>query len=86
MAIQQTKISEEELKEMETFQQLIGNLTYQLGQLALKELNLQEEKKILEDQYHQMIKQETALGNKLREKYGADTQIDLKTGEIIQSK
>ena len=69
---------------METFQQLIGNLTYQLGQLALKELNLQEEKKVLEEQYHQMIEQEIALGNKLREKYGANAQIDLKTGEIIQ--
>lgn len=85
MAIKQTKVTEEELKEMETFQQLIGNLTYQLGQLALKELNLQEEKKVLEDQYHQMIDQEVKLGNKLREKYGADAQIDLKTGEIIQA-
>jgi len=85
MAIKQTKVTEEELKEMETFQQLIGNLTYQLGQLALKELNLKEEKKVLEDQYQKMIEEEVKLGNKLREKYGAKAQIDLKTGEIIQA-
>ena len=35
MAIQQTKITEEELKELENFQQTINAITYQLGQLSL---------------------------------------------------
>ena len=84
MAIQQTKITEEELKELENFQQTINTITFQLGQLALKKLNLETEEDILETQYSNLLKTEKELGDRLKEKYG-DSQIDLKTGELIQS-
>ena len=84
MAIQQTKITEEELKELENFQQTINAITFQLGQLALKKLNLETEEDILETQYSNLLKTEKELGDRLKEKYG-DSQIDLKTGELIQS-
>ena len=85
MAIKQTKITEEELKELENFQQTINAITFQLGQLALKKLNLETEEDILETQYSNLLKTEKELGDRLKEKYG-DSQIDLKTGELIQSK
>ena len=84
MAIQQNKISEEELKALEDFQQNINVITYQLGQLALRRLNLEKEEENLEIQYDQILLQEKELGDRLKEKYGS-AQIDLKTGEIIQS-
>ena len=84
MAIQQTKVTEEELKELENFQQNINVITYQLGQLALRKLNLEKEEENLEIQYDQILLQEKELGDRLKEKYGT-AQIDLKTGEIIQS-
>ena len=84
MAIKQTKVTEEELKELENFQQNINIITYQLGQLALRKLNLEKEEENLEIQYDQILLQEKELGDRLKEKYGT-SQIDLKTGEIIQS-
>jgi hypothetical protein len=84
MAIQQNKISEEELKALEDFQQNINVITYQLGQLALRKLNLEKEEENLEIQYDQILLQEKELGDRLKEKYGS-AQIDLKTGEIIPS-
>jgi len=51
MAIQQTKVTEEELKELESFQQNISVITYQLGQLTLKKLNLKKEEEIVNAQY-----------------------------------
>jgi len=83
MAIKQTKVTEEELKELENFQQNINVITYQLGQLALRKLNLEKEEENLEVQYDQILLQEKELGDRLKEKYGS-AQIDLKTGEIIQ--
>jgi len=83
MAIKQTKVTEEELKELENFQQNINLITYQLGQLELRKLNLKKEKENLEIQYDQILLQEKELGDRLKEKYGT-AQIDLKTGEIIQ--
>jgi|TARA_B110000977_G_C10693679_1_gene344535 hypothetical protein len=84
MAIQQTKITEEELKELENFQQTINAITYQLGQLSLRKLNLESEENNLKTQYSDLLLTERKLGDKLKEKYG-DSQIDLKTGELIQS-
>ena len=84
MAIQQTKITEDELKELTDFQQSINTITFQLGQVALRRLNLEQEVEVLEIQYTKLIQVEKQLGDKLKEKYG-DSQIDLKTGELTLS-
>jgi hypothetical protein len=84
MAIKKTKITEEELKELENFQQTINTITFQLGQLSLRKLNLESEENNLKNQYSNLLQTEKELGDKLKEKYG-NSQIDLKTGEITQS-
>ena len=84
MALKQTKITEDELKQLTDFQQNINVITYQLGQVALKRLNLDQEEEALEIEYTKLLQVEKQLGNNLKEKYG-DSQIDLKTGEITQS-
>jgi hypothetical protein len=84
MALKQTKITEDELKQLTDFQQNINVITYQLGQVALKRLNLDQEEEALEIEYTKLLQVEKELGNNLKEKYG-DSQIDLKTGEITQS-
>ena len=84
MALKQTKITEDELKQLTDFQQSINVITYQLGQVALKRLNLDQEEEALEIEYTKLLKVEKELGDNLKEKYG-DSQIDLKTGEITQS-
>jgi len=84
MALKQTKITEDELKQLTDFQQNINVITYQLGQVALKRLNLDQEEEALEIEYTKLLQIEKQLGDNLKEKYG-DSQIDLKTGEITQS-
>ena len=84
MVLKQTKITEDELKQLTDFQQNINVITYQLGQVALKRLNLDQEEEALEIEYTKLLQVEKELGNNLKEKYG-DSQIDLKTGEITQS-
>jgi hypothetical protein len=84
MALKQTKITEDELKQLTDFQQNINVITYQLGQVALKRLNLDQEEEVLEIEYTKLLQVEKNLGDNLKEKYG-DSQIDLKTGEITQS-
>ena len=84
MALKQTKITEDELKQLTDFQQSINVITYQLGQVALSRLNLDQEEEALEIEYTKLLQIEKQLGDNLKEKYG-DSQIDLKTGEITQS-
>ena len=84
MAIKQTKVTEEELKEIKNFQNEIDVITYQLGQLTLKKLNLKKEKELVNIQYEQLLLKEKEIGDKLKEKYG-NAQIDLKTGNITSN-
>ena len=84
MAIKETKVTDEELKELENFQQNINVITYQLGQLALRKLNIKEEEEVLQTRYKQLLLEEKEIGDKLKEKYG-DASIDLKTGAITNS-
>ena len=81
MALQQNKVTEEELKEIEQFQRNINELTFQLGQIALRRMDLDQQEEILESKHLELLKEERQLGDKLKEKYGT-AQIDLKTGEL----
>tara|TARA_B100001063_G_C16754276_1_gene552156 strand:+ start:280 stop:537 length:258 start_codon:yes stop_codon:yes gene_type:complete len=82
MAIQENKATQEELDLIKNFQDSIQNITIKLGQLELKKLNIKKEKEILDLEYEKLINEEKELGDNLKEKYG-NSQIDLKTGEII---
>ena len=85
MAIKQTKVTDEELKQISEFQTSIDRLTIQLGQLSLKKLSLEKEEEYLESEYEKILEKEKQLGDNLKEKYG-EAQIDLKTGEIVYPK
>ena len=85
MAIKQTKVTDEELKQISEFQTSIDRITIDLGQLALKKLSLDKEEEYLESEYEKILKKEKQLGDNLKEKYG-EAQIDLKTGEIVYPK
>ena len=82
MAIQENKATQEELDLIKNFQDNIQNVTIKVGQLELKKLNIKKEKEILDLEYEKLINEEKELGDNLKEKYG-NSQIDLKTGEII---
>ena len=84
MSIQQTKVTEKELKELENFQQDISVITYQLGQLTLRKLNINEEEEVLKTRYKHLLLKEKEIGDKLKEKYG-NAQINLKTGAITNN-
>ena len=82
--IKPTKLTEQELQELQDFQTQSESLIAQLGQLGFKKLQLEKEELFLKQQYTQIITSEVELSKKLKETYG-DVQIDLKTGEIIYS-
>ena len=85
MAIKQTKVTDEELKQISEFQTSIDRITINLGQLSLKKLSLDKEEEYLESEYEKILEKEKQLGDNLKEKYG-EAQINLKTGEIVYPK
>jgi hypothetical protein len=79
-----TKLKQEELQELQDFQQKSEFLISQLGQLQFKKLQIEKEELILKNSFDHITKLETELSEKLKTLYG-DISIDLKTGEIIYS-
>jgi len=82
--IKSTKLTEQELKELQDFQAQSETLIAQLGQLGFKKLQIEREEQFLKQQYTQIISSEAELSKRLKETYG-DISIDLKTGEITYS-
>jgi hypothetical protein len=82
--IKPTKLTEEELKQLQDFQSNSENLISQLGQLSFQKLQLEKNENILKQQYNELIKEETQISTLLKEKYG-NISIDIKTGDINYS-
>jgi hypothetical protein len=82
--IKPTKLTEDELKQLQDFQSNSENLISQLGQLSFQKLQLERNESILKQQHEELIKKETQISTLLKEKYG-DISIDIKTGDITYS-
>jgi len=85
MAIKKTKLEDQELQEIKQFQSDFDQLQVLLGQIQLQKFKLDNDELILKSKYNDLLFKEKEIGEKLNNKYG-EVQIDLKTGEITDSK
>lgn len=76
-----TKITDEELKELNNLQQSKQDLIAALGELEYEKMRLEAQKQSLENQFNLIAQGEFNLSQQLSEKYG-NTKVDLKTGEL----
>lgn len=79
-----TKLTQEELQQLQEFQTKSNYLINQLGQLYFKKLQIEKEELILKNSFNHIVELETELSKKLKETYG-DVQIDIKNGDILYS-
>jgi hypothetical protein len=79
-----TKLTEEELKRLQDFQQNSEVLIAQLGQLQFQKLQLEKTESIFKQRYEEITNEELQISTLLKEKYG-DVNIDIKTGDISYS-
>ena len=77
----QTKLEEQELKQLQDFQQNSEILISQLGQISFQKLQLEKQEEILKQKFNQLSESELQISTELKEKYG-DISIDIKTGEL----
>lgn len=75
-------LTEEEIKELKSYQNDYNNLITDLGLVELQLINLNWKKEELLFKIKELNKSEKEIGNKLQGKYG-DGTIDLEKGEFI---
>tara|TARA_R110001583_G_scaffold192873_1_gene360051 strand:+ start:462 stop:758 length:297 start_codon:yes stop_codon:yes gene_type:complete len=80
-----TSFSEPELKEIKDLRMSLNTLTFQLGQISVEKIKLEEVEDNLKNQLKDLDKKEISIAKKLSSKYGKGS-IDIETGTFIPSK
>ena len=75
-------LTEEEIKELKSYQNDYNNLITDIGLVELQLLNLSWKKEEISSKIKSLTLVEKEIGNKLQNKYG-DGTIDLEKGEFI---
>lgn len=76
-----TKLTEEEVTTLKDLQQRSGQIAQQLGAFELQRLNLESQRKTVEELFTQLRNEELELSQVLYQKYG-DGNLNLETGEF----
>ena len=79
-----TSFSEEELKEIKDLRMSLNTLTFQLGQVYIEKMKIEEQENIFKNQLKDLEKKEISIAKKLTSKYGKGS-IDTETGTFIPS-
>ena len=79
-----TSFSEEELKEIKDLRLSLDTVTFQLGQISVEKIKIEEQENILKNQLKVLEKKEISIAKKLSSKYGKGS-IDIETGTFIPS-
>ena len=79
-----TSFSELELKEIKDLRMSLNTLTFQLGQVYIEKMKIEEQENIFKNQLKELEKKEISIAKKLSSKYGKGS-IDIETGTFIPS-
>ena len=81
--IKPTKLTEQELQELQEFQTKSEKLIAQLGQVFFQKNRIEKEEQFLKNQQDKLLEEEIQISKTLKEKYGEKVEIDIVTGDLI---
>ena len=76
------KLTQEEIQQLNTLQQKRENLMFELSQIGIIKLNLQSREDRVKEFHKELITEENAVGQQLTEKYG-NGSLNLEAGEFV---
>jgi len=79
-----TSFTESELKEIKDLKISLNTLVFQLGQIYIEKIKLEETENNLKNQLKTLEKKEASIAEKLSSKYGKGS-IDIETGTFTPS-
>ena len=79
-----SSFSEQELKEIKDLRMSLNTLTFQLGQVYIEKMKIEEQENIFKNQLKVLENKEISIAKKLSSKYGKGS-IDIETGSFIPS-
>ena len=83
--MEKIKLTTEELTKLKDLNNQLNVITFQLGDIEIEFLKLQNNKRVVTNNYENLKTSQQLLGEELVHKYG-NGAIDLESGEFIKNK
>jgi hypothetical protein len=77
------KITDEELKEIQTVVEQYENISFRIGQYTIEIESAKTDRKVMIEQATQLLQDRNNLLTELENKYGRDVKVNVQTGELI---
>lgn len=77
------KITDEELKEIQTVVEQYENISFRIGQYTIEIESAKADRNTMINQAQQLLEQRSSILKQLEEKYGNDVRVNIQNGELI---
>jgi uncharacterized protein YsxB (DUF464 family) len=78
------KITDEELKEIQTVVEQYENISFRIGQYTIEIESAKADRNTMINQAQQLLEQRSSILKQLEEKYGNDVRVNIQNGELIK--
>ena len=78
------KITNEELKEIQTVVEQYENISFRIGQYTIEIESAKADRNTMINQAQQLLEQRSSILKQLEEKYGNDVRVNIQNGELIK--
>ena len=78
------KITDEELKEIQTVVEQYENISFRIGQYTIEIESAKADRNTMINQAQQLLEQRSSILKQLEEKYGSDVRVNIQNGELIK--
>ena len=78
------KITDKELKEIQTVVEQYENISFRIGQYTIEIESAKADRNTMINQAQQLLEQRSSILKQLEEKYGNDVRVNIQNGELIK--
>jgi len=78
------KITNEELKEIQTIVEQYENISFRIGQYTIEIESAKADRNQMITQAQSLIEQRSLILKQLEDKYGADVHVNIQNGDLIK--
>jgi hypothetical protein len=78
------KITDEELKEIQTVVEQYENISFRIGQYTIEIESAKADRSQMITQAQNLVEQRSLILKQLEDKYGADVRVNIQNGDLIK--
>jgi uncharacterized protein involved in exopolysaccharide biosynthesis len=82
--MENNKITQEELKEIQTVVEQYENISFRIGQYTIEIESVKADRNTMINQASELLKKRSQILKQFEEKYGRDVKVNIQNGDLIK--